>query len=178
MGNDQGTMTNVQSQEKAAIEQPTPNMESVGNGEAMTTTRTKNRNDEGMAMGALCLFVPPDGSGGLGSPGKTPTSNVGADLAGAVHDALVALELWARFCAMRFWTAAAGTGSNVCCTASRARAFGKLFTDFQLFPLISTCFRSFDNKNIFKTDSRSPGKFCRPCGGLGWIPWIVTSGNA
>jgi hypothetical protein len=64
--------------------------ELVGNAEARTstTTRTKNRNDEGMAMGALYLFVPPDGCGGLGSPGKTPTPNVGVDLAGAVHDAL------------------------------------------------------------------------------------------
>jgi hypothetical protein len=30
----------------------------------------------------------------------------------------------------------------------------KLFTDFQLFPLISTCFCSFDNKNIFRGASR------------------------
>ncbi len=39
--------------------------------ESITRTRTKSRNDEGMAIGALCLFVPADGCGGLGSPGKS-----------------------------------------------------------------------------------------------------------
>ncbi len=70
----------------------------------------------------------------LDSPGK---SAVAGDLAGAVHDAVVDLKMWAGFCAMRFWTAAVGTDSNVCRAAGRARAFGKSFTDFQLFPLAS-----------------------------------------
>ncbi len=115
--------------------------------ESRTTTRTKGRRDEGMVIGALCLFVPPNRYGCLGSPGK---SAVAGDLAGAVHDAVVNLEMWARFfCAMRFLTAVVGTGSNVCRAASRVRAFGISVTDFQLFPLISTWFRSFDNKNNF-----------------------------
>jgi hypothetical protein len=62
----------------------TPNGE--GNKESITRTRTKNRNDEGMASGAFCLFVPPDGCGRLDSPG---TSAVAGDLAGAVQDASV-----------------------------------------------------------------------------------------
>ncbi len=107
------------------------------------TTRTKNRNDEGMAIGALCLFVPPDGCGGLGSPGK---SAVVADLAGAVHDAVGHFESWARFGAMRFWTAAAGTGSKVCRAASRGR---RVLEIVHILPLLFTFVRSFDNKNIF-----------------------------
>ncbi len=70
------------------IEHPTSNAEQrMEDGEART--RTKNRNDEGRASGALCLFVPPNRCGCLGSPGKTPTAAVGGqDLAGAVQDAL------------------------------------------------------------------------------------------
>jgi hypothetical protein len=41
------------------------------NGKWRARTRAKNRNDGGMAIGALCLIVPPDGSGRFGSPGKT-----------------------------------------------------------------------------------------------------------
>jgi hypothetical protein len=76
-------------------------------------------------------------------------SAVAADLAGAVHDVVDRFEPGAWFCAMRFWTTVGEAGSKVCRAASRARAFGKLFPDFQLFPLISTWFRSFDNKNNF-----------------------------
>ena len=124
-------------------------------------SNAQNPNDEGVAVAsgaALCRHV--ENAVAEDRRGKTPTSNVGAHLAGAVHDNVVDLEMWAWFCAMRFWTAAVGTGSKVCRAASRARAFGKLFTDFQLFPLISTCFRSFDNKNIFRV--------CQPGRSLGW----------
>ncbi len=100
------------------------------NGKSRTTTRTKNRNDEGMAFGALRLILPPESCGRLGSPGKTPTSDVGA----------------------------AEAGSKVCLAAGRARAAGKLFTDFHLFPLSSICFRSFDNKNIFPERRRLSGR--------------------
>jgi hypothetical protein len=52
---------------------------------------------------------------------------------------------------------AAGMGSNVCRATSSSRSFWKWFTDFQLFPLNSSCFRSFDYKNIFQNADTGPG---------------------
>ena len=103
---------------------------------AKATTRTMGCRIMPLCVGCCCLA----------SPGKSAGA---ADLAGAVHDVVDRFEPGAWFCAMRFWTTVGEAGSKVCRAASRARAFGKLFPDFQLFPLISTWFRSFDNKNNF-----------------------------
>jgi hypothetical protein len=124
---------------------------------------------------------------GLLSPGKSavaPTSDVGAQSMkiwsilkcgrGSARGALGFRREARKRPRHRISGVLVGTGSKVCRAVGRARAFGKLSTDFQLFPLISSCFRSFDNKNNFSVG----GQPCRLCGGLGRIPWIVTPGNA
>jgi hypothetical protein len=73
---------------------------------------------------------------------------------------------------------ARGVGCSSAIWRGRLLARRGLFTVFQLFPLISTCFRGFDNKNIFQAGFQSPGKLFKPCGGLGGVSWIVTPGNA
>ncbi len=74
---------NGRNRENANIEHPTSNAEQrMEDGEA----RTKNRNDEEMAIGVLCWLLLPSRLDCLGSPGK---SAVAGNLAGAVHDALV-----------------------------------------------------------------------------------------
>ncbi len=153
-------------QENANIEHPTSNAEHrIGDGrEARTSTRTKNRNDDwlrqrskvqgprskvGTERRARLDMV----GGWVFSISMPKRQRVFPDWQCAVQDLAEILDVPSGFVVLHHF-----------CPCPVRRWF---FTDFQLFPLISTWFRSFDNKNNFFGD----GQPCRPCGGVGRIPW-------